>query len=101
MGKLSVTEFNQLGRDEPGSPMPAGELFLHTSQSVDFTSVSSQSADFQVSTRMIRIVSDADCYIEVSDNPVASPTTILVPAGNVEYFGIRKNRTQKIAVVSL
>lgn len=54
-----------------------------TNQSVTFTT-SAQSAAFQSTTTVIRVVADANCHIAVGTNPTATLNDMLLRA-NVEY----------------
>ena len=65
--------------------MPAMRPSL--TQSVTF-STSSQSAAFANTTRLIRVIADADVYIAFGDNPTATAISVRLPANTVEYFGV-------------
>lgn len=59
-----------------------------TFQTISFTGTSGQSSAFQAGTTLIRVVSDVACFIAFGSNPTASSSTLFLPAGIVEYFGV-------------
>jgi len=59
---------------------------------------STQSAAFNEETRLIRVYAPVNCRIEVGTNPTASASqSVYMPAGRVEYFGVRAGH--KLAVI--
>ena len=57
-------------------------------QAVTYTT-STQSTAFGDDTNMIRVIADADVYLDFGANPTATATAIRVPADSVEYFAVR------------
>ncbi len=101
MSELNITEYGQLGRDASGYTVPVGEEPALAVQNVSFTSSSIQSAAFQGKTRFVRVVADIDTRISFGENPTAAATTSTLPAGAVEYFGVKQGRNHKVAAVQL
>ena len=65
----------------------ASQLFSYTT--------STASAAFDEATRLVRIIADADVYLEFGAAPTALATAIRVPANTVEYFEV--NAGDKVA----
>ena len=103
MSNLSITEYGRIGKDRGFGVQAAAEPAL-TRQNVTFSAGSVQSADFNSKAVMVRVVADADCRIAFGDDPTADDNSSILPAGDVEYFGlVRTNQmsTLKIAVKPL
>lgn len=97
MAVLFITEYQELARPEPGMGQIAQAPAL-AEQTVAITGASLQSAQFNASTRFIRLSTDAICSISIDFTPTATATKGRLPADNVEYFGVRPG--MKIAVIS-
>lgn len=89
MSNLSVTEFQMLGRDLHGSPLPAGYAPPLTIQNVTFTATAGTSAAFAADTKFIRVVTDFDARIVFGESPTATSSDMLMAAGQAEYFGVK------------
>jgi hypothetical protein len=100
MGVFHILEFNAILKADVGEAQQdvgvaqqdvgvaqAVKLPAITSQAITFTSATLSSA-FNEATKLIRIVSDTQCYIEVGASPTATANSMLVPAFSVEYFGV-------------
>lgn len=77
----------------PVASLPAGVV-----QQINVTASSQQSAAFQANTGLIRIKTDMACRIAVGTNPTADGTSLLLAAGDTEYFGVTPGH--KLAVIS-
>jgi hypothetical protein len=60
-----------------------------TSQNVTVSGASAQSAPFIQGARLVRLVSTTDCYVAFGTNPTAVATSVLLPAGQPEYFAVK------------
>ena len=101
MSNLNITEYANLGRDVSGYVIPVGEAEELAVQNVSFTTSSVQSSAFNAKTRFIRVVADVDTKISFGLNPTASATTMTLPSGTVEYFGIKPGKSYIVAAVQL
>jgi hypothetical protein len=90
MSNLSITEYESVGRDIQGSPLPAGQVPAVAIQNITFTTSATQSAAFNTKTVFIRVVSDVDCRLVFGTDPTADQTSTLLASGQAEYFGIAK-----------
>jgi len=62
--------------------------FPFATQNVTVGVSSTQSTAFRPQTRQVRLVSDADCYIAFGASATATTSSMLLPAGVVEYFEV-------------
>lgn len=97
MAILNVTQFQDGAY--LGSAVNAAGVGSKTSENVSFTTTT-QSTAFKATTTMVRVVSDADCYIEFGTNPTAAAGSIYLPSGIVEYFGVPSGQSFKVAAVT-
>lgn len=81
MANCLITESQ--GRMKFGMPVMQPD----STQAVTYTT-STQSAAFGSSTNLIRVIADADVYLEFGANPTATAVSIRVPANSVEYFSV-------------
>ena len=79
--------------------LSSGDFFKPgTVQNIAFTATAGQLTNaVGDSTRVVRIVSDQDCYYKFGANPTATTSDTFLPAGVVEYLAIA--RGEKISVV--
>lgn len=98
MAKLLIAEFSAIGRESPGTVAQAASLPPVAEQAVTFTTTT-QSSALSADTTLVRVMSDADCFIAVGTNPTAVVTgAVKLIAGQAEYFGVRPGH--KIAAVT-
>lgn len=100
MATLYITEFSKPAFTGQ-SIIPAGALQnVVAEQAISISGSSSASAAFNSATKFVRIHTDAICSIEYADSgtPVATTSTMRLPADTVEYFGV--NPGGKIAVIT-
>lgn len=83
--------------DDEGRGIPA--IFPGFSQRLQIGATSSQSIPMGATTGIVRLCPTSDCYVAFGANPTASSSSLLLPAGAVEYFGI--NPGDKIAVLQV
>lgn len=102
MAKLHISEYNAIHKTNVGDDPVSGDAIAQAvkepsiaTQAITFTSAES-SAEFNDSTRIVRIVSDAQCYVAFGASPTATANSMLMPAFGVEYFGV--NPGDKISV---
>lgn len=90
MATAYIAEFSEL----PVSPIdvnnsiPVAEHPADVQQTVSFTT-SAQSSVFAETTTILRIVSDETCRYLVGSNPTAVAGSNYLPAGTVEYIGVK------------
>ena len=98
MAVLYVTEFASTQPPDAGASMaaqpPAAE------QTVAIGGTTAQSSAFKPNTNLIRLHTDAICSIEFGTNPTATATTARMAANQTEYFGVPRNKSYKVAVIT-
>lgn len=94
MGVLHISEYNAILRTNVGDDPVSGDGVAQAvkepsiaTQAITFTS-ETDSAAFNDSTRMVRVVSDIQCYVVFGAAPTATADSMLLPAFSVEYFGV-------------
>lgn len=70
---------------------------VKSTEKVNSSGTSAQSAAFADSIYYVRVISDAACHIEFGSNPTATTSTIYLPAEDVEYFKVSPG--EKVAVI--
>lgn len=98
MAKIYITEYRRLGTDKSGNIIQTGENPPLTTQVVNITAGSLQSAAFNASTSLIRVHTDAICSVEIGANPVATANSSRMAAGTTEYLAV--SSALKIAVIT-
>lgn len=73
-------------RDDNGVVMPV--VKFAASQAVSYDA-SVQSTAVSTNVDVIRVVSTTDCHIQIGTNPTATTSSTFLPAGVVEYIGIK------------
>lgn len=68
-----------------------------TTQKVNSSGTSAQSAAFAANIEYVRVCADAACHIEFGVNPTATTSKIYLPADDVEYFKVSSG--EKVAVI--
>lgn len=63
-------------------------IFPGVSQKVSFTATSAASSAFSSDVTVVRVYSDQDCYIEFGTVPTATTSSLFLPGGITEYFGV-------------
>lgn len=58
------------------------------SQQLSISGSSQQSAAFSATPNLVRLFATKDCYIEIGTNPTATSSSMFLPGGIVEYFGL-------------
>jgi hypothetical protein len=81
--------------DDESRGIPA--IFPGISQAVAIGAISAQSTAIGQTTGLVRLCASSDCFVAFGSNPTASSSSLFLPAGMVEYFGI--NPGDKIAVI--
>ena len=94
MAKLYISEYEGVRQDSGGLAQVAQEPGIEQTP-VTFTPAA-LSAAFAARTKVVRIVSDADCFLLFGDSPTATANSKFLPANLVEYFGV--NAGQKVSV---
>ena len=83
-----VTEFSDAQKDDQGQQIPVGKSII-TTQSIDYAAPT-QSAAFGEGCSFIRVIADAEVYIDLGKNPVAGNPGVRIPADTIEYFGVEQ-----------
>lgn len=66
-------------------------------QNFTMSGSSQQSSAFAAKVSVIRVAVSAAAYIEIGANPTATTSSIYIPAGTTEYFGVTAGH--KLAVL--
>lgn len=97
-GKLDVTEYTRLARDNDGRTVLTPAEPANTTQQVAVDVSHAESAAFGDATRFVRVHSDTACRIVFGKAPVAAATSMRMSAGATEYFGVLPGH--KISVIA-
>jgi hypothetical protein len=100
MPTLYITEFAGIQSSPYEGTMNCAATPSLADQAIAFTGTSAQSATLNAATRLIRVVSDANCFKKIGTNPTATQTTVRLVADSVEYFSVPPNSGFKVAVVA-
>jgi len=97
MAILFINEF--LRADQfPAHPMVMTESVAD--QTVAIGAASAQSAAFNATTSIVRVVSDVACSVHFGTNPTATTAKMMLTAGVAEYFYVPKGESYKVAVIA-
>ena len=94
---LQITQFNNLVVFD-GLRYPVVNLPETTVQNLTVGVTSVQSAALNSDTRLVRILSNEACRIAAGVAPVATASSMFIPADVAEYFGVRPG--DKLAVIA-
>ena len=98
MATLYVTEYSQMGQVGGGQQMtqeaPVAE------QTVAIGGGSALSANFNASTRFVRLHTDAICSVAFGTAPVASAANRRMAANQTEYHAVPEGGSFKVAVIT-
>ena len=94
MATLHISEYKGM-RQVEGGLANVGEEPSVDQTPVTFTTANS-SAAFGAGTKVIRVISTANCNLAFGDAPAATANSKLMIANTVEYFGV--NAGQKLSV---
>lgn len=93
-----VTEFTGQGADRGARGVPAAAQPALAEQKLTPSGTSSQSAAFNVDTRLIRVHTTEIVSIAIGANPTASASTARMSAETTEYFSVQPGHL--IAVIT-
>lgn len=96
MSTVSVTQFSAVGSVSNGSLMCPQTPFIST-EDINASTVSAQSAAFDSQTRFVRILSDANVRVRFGSNPTATATDMPIRANSPEFVAVVSG--DKIAVI--
>ena len=90
MSILNIRYYEQLASAGTGRQLPVGRESVYTAgEDIDFTAGEALSAVNPDSVQMVRLVATTDARVEFGVDPeVDMNASLLLPAGQVEYFGI-------------
>lgn len=88
MANLNIVEVSGLARGSGQGPQII-QLPPVATQNRSLTGTSQQSSAFNTATKIVRLKSDVDCYVEFGTSPTAATTSLHLTAGAVEYFGVK------------
>lgn len=97
MANLYITEFKNLSVDSKGNIIPIAQVPELRSHTVSFTTAASSDA-FKKETKFVRLIADADAYIEFGSAPVAVATSMKLEGNREEYFGVAHTKEMKVSV---
>jgi hypothetical protein len=97
VAKLYITEFTDIARNFNSGPMAAPAAPPVASQAVTFTTTT-QSAAFNVATKLIMVQADAICSVEIGADPTATVNSMRMAAGETRFYGVTPGH--KIAAVT-
>ncbi len=86
MAKLNITEYRDVRETPVGySQAPLEPAIAY--QTLTF-STTTQSLAFNSLVRVIRVISDVNCYISIGEDPAATTSRTFLEAGEAELFGV-------------
>ena len=94
MATLHISEYKGI-RQVEGGLAPFGEEPSIDQTPVSFTTAA-LSAAFGAGTKVVRVISTANCNLAFGDGPTATANSKLMIANTVEYFGVIEG--QKLSV---
>lgn len=94
---IDITEYTDIAASRLGKPVIAGQEPSIGNQQVAIGGASVQSLAFNDATRFVRLHADAACRVLFGANPTALATSMRIPAGGTEYFGVAPGH--KLAVI--
>lgn len=98
MPTLLITELRQQGRDPYGHDISIPQMPPVTEQPLTFSATAASNA-FNAETRLVMLISDADCRLAFGVAPVAVVTgTVKLFAGIPAFFGVQAGH--KVAAVA-
>lgn len=98
MTLLYITEYPGTGYDHGGGVAVANTPAI-TTQIVNNTGGSAQSAAFNANTRLVRLETDSICSFLFGTNPTATTADPRMAANQTEYFTIQPGNGMKVAVI--
>ena len=100
MPTLNITEYERPDSGDLEHGIRLGvEEGRNIHQQLQFNSTSVCSAAFNAETSMIKIISDADCRIEINADPTATVDTQFILAGSPQDRFVPKGESFRIAVI--
>lgn len=99
MATMYITEYSHIASDKNGSIVQAGKSNGNeTYQQITFTGTHGSSAAFKAGTNLIRVVCDADAFLNFGLSPTAITLTHTpIKADTPEFFGVVAG--QKVSAV--
>lgn len=89
--ELYIAEFADSGNARSGAQMQMGVQPAIRIQRLDYAGGTSlQSEMFHENTRFVRIYPTTACHLDFGPDPEATHNHMFLPAGAVEYFGVRQ-----------
>lgn len=89
MAIMYITEYEDLARDNRDSTIQAGQEPGSAEQKVTFTGTAGNSANFNLSTRFVRIKCDAAAQLAFGSEAVATSANSTQVSANIpEFFGV-------------
>lgn len=96
MSIMYITEFNDVGAQDPTSAMEPD----NGDQAITFTATPGQSATFKSNTRMVRIQVDGIASIAFGTNPTATTSNRRMTAGQTEKYLIMPGSNLKVSAIT-
>jgi len=90
MATLYIVEFDEIRQDAEGSDMQVGKYPGVAQQTVSFTSAAGATS-FNAATTLIRVISTADCHIEMGGGVATAGSATFLPANVYEYMGVHSS----------
>ncbi len=92
-----ISEYTNIIRDGRNYIVPVAQEPAVTIQTVTYTTTT-QSAAFDSTTKLIRIVCDAKAHFEFGTNPTATASDPYLAADTPEYFGVDSDNPEDYEV---
>jgi hypothetical protein len=79
------------------SPGNFQAIYIGNSQAIAVGGSSVASSSIQEISTIVRLYTNTDCFVAIGQNPVATASSLFLPAGSTEYFAA--NSFDKVAVL--
>ncbi len=101
MAVLTVSEFEELGRDQDGRLVQIAKGAPLNTQVITLSGSSQAvSTDFDSRTKFVRLSCDGGCHIAFGDSPTATTSNELLPSGAIEFRALNTDVDgTKVAVI--
>lgn len=101
MPTLNIAEFTAIPSSPDAAGMNCAAVPCVAAKNVTFAGTSTQSAVFDATTRLVRLVADSNCGVLFGSNPTATLTnSILLIANSPEYVQVAPGSVLKVAVIA-
>ena len=89
MAIINIRFLQNLAKDSQGTTIPVGELGGKSGgEALTYTAATLMKGPFPKWARFIRVLADADAYLDIAVDPTATVNSLKIEANVAEYFGL-------------